>query len=95
MANEIFKSALKSRLHEILRDDVEFTKSELCAVIAKVYVSVAKEYKISKINCVVPPARRKPTEYNLFIRDRIAEMSVCEPSIVKFRKAACLWKQRQ
>jgi hypothetical protein len=95
MSNDNFRALLKDRLAEILLCDVEFTKSELCAVLSKVYVSVAKAEKVASFNEVVRvPIKRKPSEYNLFIRDRIAEMSVGEPSIVRFRRAAGMWKVR-
>jgi len=84
-----------SRIETILNRG-DLTENEMKETIGKLFVDFEKRNKAHLSKLVVPPlkAKRQPTAYNLFIKEK---MNVLEgevvPSKLRFKTASSLWKK--
>ena len=94
----MFAEDLKAEFLErasIILDMDNLTKAEKISAIGRLFVEFEKKNKaLFKANIPVPiKARRKPTTYNLFIKEKMAETTDdVIPSKERFRMASILWK---
>lgn len=86
-----------NRVETILNRD-DLTEKEMIDVVGKLFVDFEKRNKshLSKLFVPPPKEKRKPTAYNLFIKEK---MGVLEdeiiPSKVRFKTASSLWKKNK
>jgi hypothetical protein len=95
MFAEELKAEFLKRVSIILDMD-DLTKVEKISAIGKVFVEFEKRNKaLMKAKIPIPvKARRAPTAYNLFIKEKMGEMTTdIVPSKERFRMASMLWNR--
>jgi len=81
----------------IILDKTDFTESEKISSIGKLFVEFDKRNKSRQSSMYVPQprAKRAPTEYNLFIRDKMVQLKDgFYASKVRFAVASSLWVKK-
>ena len=95
----MFAEDLKAEFLErasIILDMDDITKAEKISAIGRLFVEFEKKNKaLLKANIPIPiKARRKPTAYNLFIKEKMGETTDdVVPSKERFKRASMLWKR--
>jgi hypothetical protein len=82
---------------EIILNREDLTDIEKKSIIGKLFVEFEKRNKSQLSKLIVPPLKekRKPTDYNIFIREKMGELKdEIIPSKNRFKTASGLWKKR-
>ena len=81
---------------ELIINREDLTEVEMKTIIGKLFIDFEKRNKSHLSKLFVPPSKekRKLTDYNIFIKDKMVELKgEVVPSKLRFKTASSLWKK--
>lgn len=96
----MFSTELKTEFLErveVILNNEDLSTSDKKTIIGKLYVDFEKKNKAQLSKLVIPQIKekRKPTEYNIFIKEKMEELkNDVIQSKFRFQKASNLWNNK-
>lgn len=82
---------------EVILGRTDLSENDKKEIIGKLFVEFEKRNKTQLTKLVLPPIkeRRKPTDYNNFIKEKMGELKDdILPSKLRFKTASSLWNKK-